>query len=80
MYRRHRNQRRGDTTIILHWNIQTWICWTLSTTNDDALHRTQRQARVMNMNEASRVERLVEQNSMKAAFVKEIVSEKRAAG
>ena len=50
--------------------------------HDDMSHAeaVSRQARVMNMNEASRVERLVEQNSMKAAFVKEIVSEKRAAG
>ncbi len=50
--------------------------------HDDMSHAeaVSRQARVMNMNEASRVERLVEQNSLKAAFVKEIVSEKRATG
>ena len=50
--------------------------------HDDMSHAeaVSRQARVMNMNEASRVERLVEQNAMKAAYVKEIVSEKRAAG
>ena len=35
-----------------------------------------RQARIANMNEASRVERMVEQNAMKAAAVKEIVAEK----
>jgi hypothetical protein len=35
-----------------------------------------RQARIANMNEASRVERMVEQNAMKAAAVKEILAEK----
>jgi len=35
-----------------------------------------RQARIANMNEASRVERMVEQNAMKAAALKEIVAEK----
>ena len=34
-----------------------------------------RQARVLNANEASRVERLVEQNERQAAVVKEIISE-----
>ncbi|KAL3795716.1 hypothetical protein ACHAW5_004486 [Stephanodiscus triporus] len=36
-----------------------------------------RQARIANMNEASRIERLVEQNAMKAAAVREIVSEEK---
>jgi CBS domain containing-hemolysin-like protein len=35
-----------------------------------------RQARIANMNEASRIEKLVEQNAMKAAAVKEIVADK----
>ncbi len=50
--------------------------------HDDMSHAeaVSRQARVINMNEASRVERLVSQNELKAAFVKETVSEKRAAG
>lgn len=49
--------------------------------HDDMSHAeaVSRQALVMNMKEASRVERLVEQNSMKAAAIREIVSEKRSA-
>lgn len=45
--------------------------------SDDA-EATTRQARTANISEASRIERLVEQNEIKSAAVKEVMTEKRS--